>query len=516
MSTETTKKKIKFDNGTNFARAYTDKAIDVKLPTDLKATATNLSLLAGSTKIGSGINLSGFEWDEATKTLKASGGSGASVSPCLNLMDLETQSVRTSITEEEKTNFENGLYSQVFYLDASLGENAFIAIYFPEWCSVAFEQGFATYAGTFDSDRGIITLTHLNIYKIYFEDKSADGTYPITIDKASELQLGGGGGGGSSSTPSTSIAFQDITVAELANHVGEFGNFHITDCKISFLLFGLESEITGVWFSGNVRSENYLGGSLWVYVSGSPGYYMFYGSGSYEINSSGKIEGGRCTVGVFNQYGFGSLQTFGNDGTFNSAAGSRSLAEVPDNGNFAYVGRINRVGGGSQQAIAFTSSVMLDATGDQTYCKLSGIFTDGIGEMTFVKDADGKPKSQKFATWLPHVTTASEGKALIVTDGNAQWTTTPRYEHTITIKNSAGKILWTQTMRNSSNTVVNSYANLKTLFGEAIYAGFGEYCQLDLRGGTEATDKLIKADGTEVTLASLGAIVYTDVCFLPK
>ena len=44
MSTETTKKKIKIDNGTNFARAYTDKAIDAKLPTDLKATATNLSL----------------------------------------------------------------------------------------------------------------------------------------------------------------------------------------------------------------------------------------------------------------------------------------------------------------------------------------------------------------------------------------------------------------------------------------------------------------------------------------
>lgn len=328
---------------------------------------------------------------------------------------------------------------------------------------------------------------------------------------AKTFPLSGGG-----ATPSTSIAFQDITVSELANHVGEFGNFHITDCKIAFLLFGLESETTGVWFSGNVRSENYLGGSLWVYVSGSPGYYIFYGSGSYAINSNGKIEGGRCTVGVFNQYEFGSLQTFGNDGTFNSAAGSRSLAEVPDNGNFAYVGRINRVGGGSQQAIAFTSSVTLDATGDETYCKLSGIFTDGIGEMTFVKDTDGKPKSQKFTTWLPPVTANSDGKALIVTDGNAQWTTTPRYEHTITIKNSAGKILWTQTMRNSSNTIVNSYTNLKTLFGEATYAGFGEYCQLNLEGGTEATDKLIKADGTEVTLASLGAIVYTDKCFLPK
>lgn len=118
--------------------------------------------------------------------------------------------------------------------------------------------------------------------------------------------------------------------------------------------------------------------------------------------------------------------------------------------------------------------------------------------------------------------TADNGKSLSVVNGEAKWAdlgttySKARYEHTITIKNSVGKILWTQTMRNSSNTVVNSYANLKTLFGEAIYAGYGEYCQLDLRGGTEATDKLIKLDGTEATLASLGAIVYTDKCFLPK
>lgn len=441
---------------------------------------------------------------------------GKSVSPMLNLMDFsgELPIARTSITEEEKTNLEKGLYNSVIYADMSLGTAGLYSMYFPETAMFAGESlFFSKYNLSIDDATHSAAISSSSSYNLTIGEKGADGTYPITIEKILDASFRGGGG---SSTPSTSIAFQDITVSELANHVGEFGNFHITDCKIAFLLVGLESEITGVWFSGNVRSENYLGGSLWVYVNGSPGYYIFYGSGSYAINSNGKIEGGRCTVGVFNQYGFGSLQTFGNDGTFNSAAGSRSLAEVPDNGNFAYVGKINQVGGGSQQAIAFTSSVTLDATGDQTYCKLSGIFTNGIGEMTFVKDTDGKPKSQKFATWLPPVSANSEGKSLIVTNGNAQWTTTPRYEHTITIKNSAGKILWTQTMRNSSNTVVNSYTNLKTLFGEATYAGFGEYCQLNLEGGTEATDKLIKADGTEVTLASLGAIVYTDKCFLPK
>lgn len=456
--------------------------------------------------------------DEFNEAIPFGSGGGASVSPCLKLVDNsgDTPVYKTSLTEEEKANLDNGLYTSVFYADPS-SEASDFSIYLPEALitPVPGMAVFSMFNMLQDETTGSFAMTGASVFGMEIGEKSADNTYPITIKKAFDINIGGGGGGGSS-TPSTSISFQNITVSELANHVGEFGNFHITDCKITFMIFGRESEITGVWFSGNVRNENYLGGSLWVYVSGSPGYYIFYGSGSYAINSNGKIEGGRCTVGVFNQYGFGSLQTFGNDGTFNSAAGSRSLAEVPDNGNFAYVGRINRVNGGSQQAIAFTSSVTLDATGDQTYCKLSGIFTDGIGEMTFVKDTDGTPKSQKFTTWLPPVTSDSEGKALIVTDGNAKWTTTPRYEHTITVKNSAGKILWTQTMRNSSNTIANSYTNLKTLFGEATYAGFGEYCQLDLRGGTEATDKLIKADGTETTLASLGAIVYTDVCFLPK
>ena len=561
---------------------------------------------------------------KAIDTTFGGGGGGASVSPILNLMDLETQSVRTSITEEEKTNFENGLYSQVFYLDASLGENAFIAVYFPEWCSIVFEQGFATYAGTFDSDTGIITLTHLNIYKIYFEDKSADGTYPITIDKASELQLGGG-----SSTPSTSIPFQDITVSELANHVGEIGNFHITDLKATVTLLG-ETECNGVWFSGSVSTASNLCGELWVkYVDVTPNQYIFLGSGLYQI-LGGKIKNGLCSLGgMFNPVEVGTIKTIGGYQTFNSSIGSKMLSTLLEDGRFVFVGKVNKVDSNTSRTVVTLSmptAFNQSATGEETYCELAGLFDgSGIGSMAMKKNSDGNPEFKSFTTWLPPVTSTSEGKALIVTGGNAQWSdiptggeieviegtitstqgnqneftisvvpkgkifilkmflgnilmsmadsTTytgfcfvgnscfgtmldvstksgsiiaidtaywmnadstqngrvlsiidgapswsdpPRYEHTVTIKNSAGKILWTQTMRNSSNTVVNSYTNLKTLFGEATYAGFGEYCQLNLHGGTAETDKLIKADGTEVTLASLGAIVYTDDCFLSK
>ena len=76
MSTETTNKKIKIDNGTTFGKTYTDKAIDEKLPTDLIASANKLSLGVGNSVLGNGVNLEGFTYDESTKTLKASGGKG--------------------------------------------------------------------------------------------------------------------------------------------------------------------------------------------------------------------------------------------------------------------------------------------------------------------------------------------------------------------------------------------------------------------------------------------------------
>ena len=167
--------------------------INVKLPTDLKATATNLSLLAGDTKIGSGINLSGFEYDEVTKTLKASGGGGASVSPCLNLLDPETQGIRTSITEEEKNNLDKGLYNSVLYFDESAEPLGFISMFFPEPLA---ETEFSIFNLTADEATQKITITGSSLYHIEVFDKNEDGTYPISIQKIEELEASFGGGGG--------------------------------------------------------------------------------------------------------------------------------------------------------------------------------------------------------------------------------------------------------------------------------------------------------------------------------
>ena len=439
------------------------------------------------------------------------GGGGASVSPILNLMDFsgELPIARTSITEEEKTNLEKGLYNSVIYVDMSLGTAGLYSMYFPETAVFAGESlFFSNYNLSIDDATHSAAISSSSSYNLTIGEKSADGTYPITIEKILEASFGG------ESTSSSS--FEEATLSQLSGFKGQYKALHITDCNVVFN-FQEIGEITSnsVYFVGFVNSETQLEGTVWTIFGGNP---VCLCTGTFYI-TNGVINGGHCTIGSLNSVSVGSLFTFGGTRSFNSKDATNAIGLYGVQG-CEYAGKVDFVSNGAtakKSALTIISNVNKEATGESTFCEMTGLFDEyGLGKLVLKKDSDNIPQFKSFTTWLPPVTSADEGKSLVIKNGNAQWTTTPRYEHTITIKNSAGKILWTQTMRNSSNTVVNSYTNLKTLFGGATYAGFGEYCQLNLEGGTEATDKLIKADGTEVTLASLGAIVYTDKCFLPK
>ena len=50
------------------------------------------------------------------------GGGGLFSSSTLNLVNMEDATIRTSITEEEKTNIEKGTYTSVFYYDPTIGD----------------------------------------------------------------------------------------------------------------------------------------------------------------------------------------------------------------------------------------------------------------------------------------------------------------------------------------------------------------------------------------------------------
>ena len=215
--------------------------IHVKLPTDLKATATNLSLLAGDTKIGSGINLSGFEWDEATKTLKASGGGGASVSPCLNLLDMsgEQTAVRTSITEEEKNNVEKGLYNSVVYSDPS-SDIYDLSRFFPETAMIVNGNlSFSTYNFSVDETTNKVTISGSSSYDLVISgEKSEDGTYPITIEKMDEAFFGGGGG----ASVSPCLNLMDLETQSVRTSITEEELLNLQDGLYNSVLYFDESD----------------------------------------------------------------------------------------------------------------------------------------------------------------------------------------------------------------------------------------------------------------------------------
>lgn len=121
---------------------------------------------------------------------------GASVSPRLNLMNLEDGSVRTSITEEEKTNLENGLYNSVLYVDLSAGTGSAFSMYFPE--PIIYLDGeiiFSIYNVLLNEATQSTSITGSFIYGLSIGEKSADGTYPITIEKKLDFDIPFGGGG---------------------------------------------------------------------------------------------------------------------------------------------------------------------------------------------------------------------------------------------------------------------------------------------------------------------------------
>lgn len=125
--------------------------------------------------------------------LKNSGGGGKSVPPTLNLIDFENMGVRTTITEEEKTNLENGLYNQVLFFDSTpdefqpfmpsklLGDKSLDVNTFVQFNCVESDETAA--------------INGLSFYEYSLGAKDTSGNYPITIEKISDVTIGGSGGG---------------------------------------------------------------------------------------------------------------------------------------------------------------------------------------------------------------------------------------------------------------------------------------------------------------------------------
>ena len=566
MSTETTKKKIKIDNGTNFARAYTDKAIDAKMPTDLKATATSLSLLAGATKVGSGINLSGFEYDEATKTLKASGGGGKSVSPCLKLLDIAGDSpvFKTSLTEEEKTNLENGLYNSVFYADQTKGEAAVYAVYFPETLvtPVPGTTIFSTFDISIDETTGTITITGASVYGMEIGEKNAEGTYPITVQKVFDATIGGGSTGPSlpEITADSVGKFLTVTSEQKTAWVG-VSHVDITEIVLDYTKadFGIGDNLNKI--------GNYLISSS---VNPIYSYWSGFGTHSYEK----VLLMGMLTVDKNKQcFAFGTLYGYNNDkGTIGELLGSGAFlilenTPIPPISYLPYLS-VSSFGGvgmaipanlflgagktassdienmvslsnqygalrydfkktfSETDAMNVTSSFfgrLIPNSGETvTQVTLIGIFDNGMGKAVLEKNESGVFESKSPIEYVADVNAVTYSKA--------------RYKHVVNLTCKSGgntTLSAIFTGYNSSNLPIDSYQDLTKLFagetlelhGKVIVNGEAKDTKyLDLHGGGINMDNIAYWQGGSTDPLALVAInldqfagltIADDVC-LPK
>ena len=152
-----------------------------------------------------------LEYIESLLEGGAGGAGGKSVPPTLNLIDLNSGKIRTSITEEEYNNLKNGLYNSVNYYteipEETYLQSKLLSAYNNEDKSLNCFFSSIKIIETSETD---ISLTNI-IYELITGQKDASGNYPITIQKGIEIPFGSSGGGGQS--------IEDLPVVELPSEV---------------------------------------------------------------------------------------------------------------------------------------------------------------------------------------------------------------------------------------------------------------------------------------------------------
>ena len=145
---------------------------------------------------------------------------------------------RTSITEEEKTNLENGKYGFISYYDPSWGETA------EGEMMTTLPQLFKNFLGTYfaiahkvSRVNDSFSISGLLLYIIEIGEKNTDGTYPLTIEKSGELPFGGIGGGGNSLT----LQLTDLSTGEQKTSLTEEEKTNLEAGKYGFVSYYDES-----------------------------------------------------------------------------------------------------------------------------------------------------------------------------------------------------------------------------------------------------------------------------------
>lgn len=108
------------ENATYFEDSFMFSIYNVSVTGDTSAAINNL--LVYTLNIGEKNTDGTYPITIENRVQASFGGGGLFGSSTLNLVNMEDLTIRTSITEEEKTNIEKGTYTSVFYYDPTIGD----------------------------------------------------------------------------------------------------------------------------------------------------------------------------------------------------------------------------------------------------------------------------------------------------------------------------------------------------------------------------------------------------------
>lgn len=172
-----------------------NKITKTKLKATEKNTSPTVDLEPGEIKAITKSRLIG--------NVSGGGGGGESVSPTLFLIDTNTFTLRTTITEQEKLNLDKGLYNQVVY--SPLKEPIDVGILYSPSKLISINNTFlfAIVDGTVAKSEEQFSFTTITVYNMLIGEKNASGEYPIYIEKYLTYNLGSDGGSSEIPTLST-------------------------------------------------------------------------------------------------------------------------------------------------------------------------------------------------------------------------------------------------------------------------------------------------------------------------
>lgn len=186
-----------------------------------------------------------LEYIESLLEQGAGGAGGKSVPPTLNLFDLDGNDsvVRTTITEEEKTNLENGLYNQIIFPGPIFDG---FQLYMPSKLIGDASFGVHSFAQfSYVASGDTITINALSLYSYSFGAKDTNGNYPITVEKSMDIPIGGNSGGGNIWYDLTSLNGNSITQEQYNEIKSLIDGNRLAGIKTVLQFFPLVSENNG-------------------------------------------------------------------------------------------------------------------------------------------------------------------------------------------------------------------------------------------------------------------------------